>query len=423
MSQIITLPVVSTPTTIAMSPYKMEPAILPKTVHLSNSPVILSTPQRMVASVINNNKRTPQHLLPAPDNNMGGWSGKRPHDYAEVYPESKRCKKGEKGGKGLRHFSMKVCEKVRKKGTTSYNEVADELVAEFSDPHRHMCPTDQAYDQKNIRRRVYDALNVLMAMNIISKEKKEIKWLGLPTNSAQEYTNLEKEKLKRIEKIKLKTLHLQELMLQQIAVKNLTARNKERERQMKCLSSSSKIRLPFILLNTHKDTLIDCCISNDKKEYKFGFSDSFQISDDMEILKRMGLDCGLDKGLCTPEDVNKATSLVPKALQPYITLMSQGKNDLPPGMFSDGNGVQIEREFLDIPSHVFNPDLQEASPAWAPSLTCNPGQEPAHPQRTFLTVTRRNPWTTTSPIEQQTRHPVIVISVLLGLCCCVPEVH
>jgi len=47
------------------------------------------------------------------------------------------------------------------------------------------------YDQKNIRRRVYDALNVLMAMNIISKEKKEIKWIGLPTNSAQECQQLE----------------------------------------------------------------------------------------------------------------------------------------------------------------------------------------------------------------------------------------
>ena len=29
---------------------------------------------------------------------------------------------------------MKVCEKVQMKGVTSYNEVADELVAEFSDP-------------------------------------------------------------------------------------------------------------------------------------------------------------------------------------------------------------------------------------------------------------------------------------------------
>lgn len=40
----------------------------------------------------------------------------------------------DKCGKGLRHFSMKVCEKVRKKGTTTYNEVADELVAEFTNP-------------------------------------------------------------------------------------------------------------------------------------------------------------------------------------------------------------------------------------------------------------------------------------------------
>ena len=36
------------------------------------------------------------------------------------------------------------------------------------------------FDEKNIRRRVYDALNVLMAMDIIAKEKKEIHWCGLP---------------------------------------------------------------------------------------------------------------------------------------------------------------------------------------------------------------------------------------------------
>lgn len=99
------------------------------------------------------------------------------------------------------------------------------------------------YDQKNIRRRVYDALNVLMAMNIISKEKKEIKWIGLPTNSAQECQNLEVEthsedrspsffypcyksssffllfqlqveRQRRLERIKQKQSQLQELILQ-----------------------------------------------------------------------------------------------------------------------------------------------------------------------------------------------------------------
>ena len=53
---------------------------------------------------------------------------------------------GRNNGKGLRHFSMKVCEKVESKGRTTYNEVADELVGEFSgipslpSPH-HAVPT------------------------------------------------------------------------------------------------------------------------------------------------------------------------------------------------------------------------------------------------------------------------------------------
>ena len=53
-----------------------------------------------------------------------------------------------------------------------------------------------------------------MAMNIISKEKKEIKWLGLPTNSVQECTALEKEKQTKLEQVQKKTQQLQELILQ-----------------------------------------------------------------------------------------------------------------------------------------------------------------------------------------------------------------
>jgi hypothetical protein len=35
--------------------------------------------------------------------------------------------------RGLRHFAHKVCEKVKEKGQTNYNEVADELVTEYFD--------------------------------------------------------------------------------------------------------------------------------------------------------------------------------------------------------------------------------------------------------------------------------------------------
>lgn len=49
----------------------------------------------------------------------------------------------DKTGRGLRQFSMKVCEKVESKGRTTYNEVADELVAEFALPNNDGTSPDQ----------------------------------------------------------------------------------------------------------------------------------------------------------------------------------------------------------------------------------------------------------------------------------------
>lgn len=155
---------------------------------------------------------------------------------------------------------------------------------------------------------------------------------------------------------------------------------------------NSVIRLPFIIVNTSKRTVIDCSISNDKYvrapyrrswprlgcpcplssrraalliekprwsgqlrggravrpggpqvgagasgpccplsrcaptaapscrfEYLFNFDNTFEIHDDMEVLKRMGMACGLESGSCSAEDLKTARSLVPKALEPYVT--------------------------------------------------------------------------------------------------------
>ena len=214
---------------------------------------------------------------------------------------------------------MKVCEKVKAKGFTSYNEVAEELVSELTDP-RCQSPSD---DQKNIKRRVYDALNVLMAMNIISKEKKEIRWLGLPTNSVQEAYSLESEKSKRIERIKDKTRQLQDLIIQQIAFKNLVERNKELERNLGEPTPNSSIQLPFIIVSTKKDTTVDVQINNDKSEWLFDFNDLFETNDDMEVLRRMDMDLGLERGQVTEADLARAKAMVPRALEPYVVQLAQ----------------------------------------------------------------------------------------------------
>ncbi|XP_022236875.1 transcription factor Dp-1-like [Limulus polyphemus] len=309
-AQLITVPIASASSQSNMSPFKNEPTLLPKNI----SPMILNTPQRTNVHLINTSPRTPQHNMTHVADHEGHYSGKRPHELSPPdFSESKKSRKGEKSGKGLRHFSMKVCEKVQKKGTTSYNEVADELVTEFTDPQRQLSHSDQSYDQKNIRRRVYDALNVLMAMNIISKEKKEIKWQGLPTNSAQECQNLEIEKKNRLERIKIKKQQLQDLILQV---------------KMK-LSGFHNVH------EYNKSTVIDCSISNDKTEYLFTFDNTFEIHDDIEVLKRMELAYNLEKGTCNIEDLEKARKLVPKALESYVIEMYRGNEYFLSGMDMD----------------------------------------------------------------------------------------
>lgn len=108
----------------------------------------------------------------------------------------------------MRHFSAKVCEKVKSKGRTTYNQVAEELVRELCKEAGGGESGGGQYDEKNIRRRVYDALNVLMAMDIIQKDKKDIIWKG----TASEGPNLDKliaERVRRISELERKQAYLQ----------------------------------------------------------------------------------------------------------------------------------------------------------------------------------------------------------------------
>ncbi|OWZ23475.1 Transcription factor Dp-1 [Phytophthora megakarya] len=212
-------------------------------------------------------------------------------------------KKYLKINKGLRHFSMKVCQKVEEKHVTSYNEVADELVREFVT----MRPNDsanthvdgypfQVYDEKNIRRRVYDALNVLMAMDIISKERKEIRWKGLPSNLQHDTEMLLAERNERMKSVEQKKQHLQDLLVQQVAMKNLLKRNTERKRKESenpasapIVRDEGRVFLPFIAVNTSIDTVIQCEMSEDRQDIFFNFSAPFEIHDDADILQRLNL--------------------------------------------------------------------------------------------------------------------------------------
>ncbi|KAL8149925.1 hypothetical protein AgCh_006800 [Apium graveolens] len=232
---------------------------------------------------------------------------------------------GDKSGRGLRQFSMKVCEKVESKGRTTYNEVADELVAEFSDPNLSLSsPDQQKYDGKNIRRRVYDALNVLMAMDIISKDKKEIQWRGLPQTSLSDIEALKSERLGLKSSVDKKAAYLQELEDQYEGLQNLIQRN---ERLYSSGDApSGGVALPFILVQTRPHATVEVEISEDMQLVHFDFNSTpFELYDDNYILKAMKF--------CERPDANDLahnfpldrgeSSIIPSIFQPQITSPSK----------------------------------------------------------------------------------------------------
>lgn len=198
------------------------------------------------------------------------------------------------GSKGLRHLTKQVCDKVKSKRTTTYREVANELVEESVTGG-----TDEATsgEQKTVRRRVYDALNVLMAMGIIAKDKKEIRWIGLP-NAREELESLQKEKIERETRIAQKRELVKELEAHKKLYRNLAARNLHAEQQSMGEQGeeggasgavAERISLPFLIIHTKAGADISCEMTDDRTQYTFTFNKPFEIHQESQIIKDMAL--------------------------------------------------------------------------------------------------------------------------------------
>lgn len=241
---------------------------------------------------------------------------------------------------------------------------------------------------KNIRRRVYDALNVLLAMNIITKNKKDIRWIGLPASASQEITRLEEEKARREASIKNKMEALQDMIMQIVAYKNLVEKNRKHE-QYVCVLCKYQIKTVWILQWTRPSgPRFSSSSSVFDYQYRQRVSHSFicvwrnifqskcgvqcfmwqirvpfffrqalwnsrrfwsfkkyvkcfrKLKSAGEILE-MKMACGLDTGTSTEEDVKKAKEFLPELHQHYIDEIVEGKRllivEATSGLFQDTN--------------------------------------------------------------------------------------
>lgn len=67
-----------------------------------------------------------------------------------------------------------------------------------------------------------------------------------------------------------------------------------------------------------------CTILIFRSEFLFHFNNPFEIHDDIEILKRIGLAHGLERGEVSEENLKKIKAYVPIGLHSYVDEMTEG---------------------------------------------------------------------------------------------------
>jgi hypothetical protein len=100
-----------------------------------------------------------------------------------------------------------------------------------------------------------------MALSIIVKVQKKIIWKGLPTSSDPRRDSDEQiQKTILKDNIMRKKEYLENLKYEQQTLDSLVKRNESFQYQN--TPESSKLSLPFIVINTDKKTVIDCEINS-----------------------------------------------------------------------------------------------------------------------------------------------------------------
>lgn len=189
------------------------------------------------------------------------------------YPKKER--------RGLKAFSAMILSILQKEKEIDYTRVAEVIIG----------MAGNTGEDKNIRRRIYDALNVMCAIEIVKKDKKMVYLVDNPLCACE--TEVDKRlvrlghaitcttKLK--ERIEEKKRVLEETVKRKDLLLKLIERNKHKENE----EEKERLHFPFLLISTGKKSRIDC-ETNDKRSYfKFIFASDYQIYEDVHILKQV----------------------------------------------------------------------------------------------------------------------------------------
>lgn len=202
------------------------------------------------------------------------------------------CNQGRSSGFGLKEISNRVKEIIKRSGTTSYKEISDEIVSEINEK--------DSKDEKNIRRRIYDSLNVMKSMKLFKKDKstKKIIWTfidELPQThfgiSNKREDNIDQsEYIKTLnQEIRIKQTKYNTLQKEYNSLNTVIERNKTHNDSY---AENNKILFPFIIIEfpnkNPKDSKVKVSMNETKTQAHFAFDSADKLYGDLDAISKIG---------------------------------------------------------------------------------------------------------------------------------------
>ena len=196
---------------------------------------------------------------------------------------------------GLKEISKRVMEIIKQSGQTTYKAISDQIVNEINEK--------SLKDEKNIRRRIYDSLNVMKSMKLFHRDKnsKTIMWNYDQEfdplneidnkNEGDEKNNECKEDSKNIIELKKAIKEKKEkcaLLNKELkGLKNVLERNNREDANV---PENNKLYFPFIVIEfqNNKEPKINIALNENQTKAHLGFDEADAMYGDLDIVSKIG---------------------------------------------------------------------------------------------------------------------------------------
>mmetsp|Transcript_20267 Transcript_20267/g.37847 ORF Transcript_20267/g.37847 Transcript_20267/m.37847 type:complete len:404 (+) Transcript_20267:9932-11143(+) len=179
--------------------------------------------------------------------------------------------------RGLKHLTSLVKQLVSDHQPTSYKEVAVRLMQDLVQSKG----SERIREEKNVRRRVYDAINVLIAAGVLDKDGKNVIWKEKWDAVEVEDRRGEVEASREV--VKAKRAELSEILNKYVAIQHLVHRNK------KALTTSQRVHFPFLMVGTSDspDNSMSIRANPNGSSIHLKMARHFSMFGDMDVLLKL----------------------------------------------------------------------------------------------------------------------------------------